>query len=70
MFKHKTHPKRSRRDAVDVTSDLSEHPNVSIVRALLLSDTCYYMFEEVYSLNDYILAILPRFRSFGRTNKL
>ena len=31
MFKHNTHPKRSRRDAMDITSDLSEHPNVSIV---------------------------------------
>lgn len=29
MFKHNSHPKRSRRNAVDLTSDLTEHPNVS-----------------------------------------
>lgn len=29
MFKHKSHPRRSRRDAVDLTGDLSDHPIVS-----------------------------------------
>lgn len=41
MFKHNLHPKRSRRDALDITSDLSEHPNVC-----QLSDTCNVQ-EEV-----------------------
>ena len=36
--------------------------------ALLLSDT--RIFEEVYSLSAYILAMLPCFRLFGPTNKL
>lgn len=76
MFKHNSHPRRSRRDAVDITSDLSEHPDVRIpyfqLPAAIICAVIRYtlIFEEVYSpVSLYVLAILPRFRSFGLISK-
>lgn len=59
MFKHKSHPRRSRRDAVDLTWDLSDHPNVSNLLQLMKLLYCVFLYDESFHETEF-MCILGR----------